>query len=60
RQMKKVLRIHGCAKQSLERLAARILHHQSGPTCLDEELKRTDRPRGIQVFSQMVFVGQAI
>ena len=51
---------HGRAEQPVERLAARILEHQHGPTAFAHELQRPHRPRPVELILQPVFVSEAI
>src|SRR6516164_7659032 len=44
----------------MERLAARILEHQHGPSAVVRELQRLHRPLPIQLILQGVFVSQTI
>gem|GEM_PF-6669953 len=53
--MKKVLRIHGCAKQSLERLAARILKHQGRLPCSARKLQRPNGTCQRKFVPQLIF-----
>ena len=52
--------LHGRAEQPVERLAARILEHQHGPTGVAHELQRPHRPRRVELILEFVFVGEAI
>jgi hypothetical protein len=52
--------LHGQAEQSVQRLAAGILEHQHGPSAVANELKRTHRPRPVQLVLQFVFTSKAI
>ena len=60
REAQEALQLHGRAEQPLERLAARILEHQHGPTALAHELQGPRRPGAVQLILQPVFVRQAI
>ena len=52
--------LHGRAEQPVERLAARILEHQHGPTGVAHELQRPHRPCPVELILQLVFVREAI
>jgi hypothetical protein len=51
--------LHRHSDGHLERLAARIIQHQNGPTAVAYELARPYRPCLIELVSQSVFVDEA-
>jgi hypothetical protein len=55
-----VSHLHRRAEQRFERLAARILEHQHGPTGVAHEVERPHCPRRLELILEFVFVGQAI
>ena len=60
RQAQEASYLHGRAEQTVERLAARILEHQHGPTGVAHELQRPHRPCPVELVFQLVFVSEAI
>src|SRR5882672_9468626 len=60
RQAQEVVRLQGRAEQPLERLPAGILEHQHGPAAFSDKLKRTRRPRPVQLLLQSIFVSKTI
>ena len=60
RKAQKAPHFHWRAKKPIERLAARILKHQYGPTGFMYEVQRPYRPRTIQFVPQRVFVSEVI
>ena len=52
--------LHGLTEQTVERLAARILEHQHGPTGVAHEVQRPRRPCPVELILQLVFVREAI
>jgi hypothetical protein len=59
-QAQEASHLHGRAEQPLERLAARILKHQNGPTTFAYEFQWSHRPRTVQLILQPEFAGEAI
>ena len=57
---RKLPHLHGQAEQSVQQLAAGILEHQHGPSAVANELKRTHRPRPVQLVLQFVFTSKAV
>jgi hypothetical protein len=55
-----LVNLQGRADQPRERLAARILEQEHGPTACAHELQRPHRPRQVQLVLQAIFVGEAI
>ena len=52
--------LHGPTEQTVERLAARIIEHQHGPTGVAHEGQRPRRPCPVELIFQLVFVREAI
>src|SRR6202048_3172202 len=52
--------LHRRAEQPLERLAARILEHEYGPTAFALKLQRPHSPRTVKLVPQSVFLIKAI
>jgi hypothetical protein len=52
--------LHGPTEQTVERLAARIVEHQHGPTGVAHEGQRPRRPCPVELIFQLVFVREAI
>ena len=59
-QAQEASHLHGRAEQPVERLAARIIEHQHGPTGVAHELQRPHRPCAVELILQLVFVREAI
>ena len=60
REAQEAPHLHRRAEQPVERLAARILEHQHGPTVFAHELQRPRRPCAVQLILQPIFVSEAI
>ena len=60
REAQEAPHLHGLAEQPAERLAARVLEHQHGPTGIAHELQRPRRPRLVELILEFVFMRESI